>query len=603
MKNYWEENFKVMAAKKPDIAAVLEKTEIPEHYEVVEAKNGSPALVSTKGKRHYISSAYNPQKQAKNQIKPYKIEDRGDIILCGDSLGFLTQAVYEKLNFRHRFFIIVHDPALLKLTMTYNNMSQLIYADNVRWVAGELYTNVFMNFMEAKLCDYLLLVRNKVVEEMDPRFYADLVDNTQKIFSTRLIEFNTLHVAGRKFRENLLRNMKFIPKYPHAQELKGLLQGRPAVLVAAGPSLDKNIQVLKENQDRVFIICVSTILKKIINYGINPDMVATFDMGTASRAYLEDIPPGIPLVADMEANYEIIPKYDGPVFLWPPDKPVTEWVKKFHDDFTIMSKGASVSHLIFHMAELMDCSPLIMVGMDLAYTDDKAHADGSDAAWGGDGSHVRNANVRTIGWDGKSEVRSDSGFLTFITLFEKKIRDFGGKVVDATEGGALKVGTENITLQEAIDTYCSEDFDVQTDLNNLYTNASRLKKDIFIEKLEEFLKKVDEMSKVCDSSKESAQVVMKAAKNRRDIKRLNKSMQEAEKHYLSLSGFEGIRDIAHMAAVKVRLAFLSFIMEDHGEYDKYLEVTKLYKYNAVVLKKELADIKLIVGSVLEQIQN
>lgn len=601
MKNYWDLNFKVLASKKPDIAALLERVEIPDHYEIVEAKNGSPALVSTQGKRHFISSAYNPQKQAKNQIKMYKIEDRGDIILCGDSLGFLTQAIHEKINFRHRFFIIIHDPALLKLTMTYNNMSKLIYDDLVRWVVGDLYADVFMNFIEAKLCENLLLIHNKPVEELDPAFYINLVDNTQKIFSTRVTEFNTLHKAGRLFRENLLRNMKFLPQFPHAQELKGLLKDRPAVLVAAGPSLDKNIQVLKENQDKVFVICVSTILNKILDYGIKPDMVATFDMGTASCKYLEDAPSGIPLVADMEANHEILPKYDGPVFLWPPEKPVTRWIEKFHDNFSIMAKGASVSHLIFHMAELMECSPLIMVGMDLAYTDDKAHADGSNAAWGGDGSHARNANVKIKSWDGKGNIKSDSGFLTFITLFEKKIREFNGKVVDATEGGAYKAGAENITLQEAIDTYCSSEFDVQADLNNIYTNAPRLKKDLFKEQLEEFAKNTNELMSMCDLSKDSSQVVIKAAKNRRDMKRLNKNMQEAEKHYLDLGKYEDPRDISSMGCIKVRLAFLSFVMEDYEGHDKYLEVSKLYKYNAVTLKEELADIKAIVESILEQI--
>ena len=600
MENYWESNFKALSAKKPDLAAALKDVQIPDHYKIEEAKDGSPALVSEEGKRHFISSAYNPQKQAKNILRPYRFEDRGDVILFGDSLGYLSQEIFKELNFRHRFFIVIHDKSLLKIMMTYNNMSSLIYADNVRWLMGEEYKDVLFLAFEQRPPEYLLTIRNNVVEEMDQRFYDDLSNLIQKALSTKLCEFYTLYKVGKTFRENLIKNIRFISKHPHVQELNGLLKGRPAVMIAAGPSLDKNIHVLKENQNKVFIICVSTVLKKVLDYGILPDIVATFDMGQASCRYLEGVETDIPLVVDLEAHHKILPKYNGPVFLWPPNKPVTKWISKFSKDFTIMQKGSSVSHLIFFVAELLECSPLIMVGMDLAFTDNKTHADGANAAWGGQ-EDLEKANIQMKAWDGKSKVNTFSGFLTFIALFEQKIRAYNGKVVDATEGGAFKEGTENITLQEAIDTYCSEKFDVKNDLQNLYKNAPRLNNNVLKEQIKLLIDQINEMQKKCDSSRDKAHSLIKAAKNNRDIKSINKSTIDAEKEHLDLLNYPDSNAIAQMALIKLRLIFITFFIDDYKGHDKYLELGKLYKYNAVILKEDLKEVKDMMNSILNQI--
>ena len=78
--------------------------------------------------------------------------------------------------------------------------------------------------------------------------------------------------------ENILCNAKYVIKgYKTRQFVDVIPRNIPAIIVAAGPSLNKNILELKRLKGRAFIIAVDTAIKPLLNAGIIPDMYAVVD--------------------------------------------------------------------------------------------------------------------------------------------------------------------------------------------------------------------------------------------------------------------------------------------------------------------------------------
>ena len=70
--------------------------------------------------------------------------------------------------------------------------------------------------------------------------------------------------------------------YQIRQALEGLnVEEIPAILVSAGPSLDKNISELKKAQGKAFIVVVDAALRTVLRAGVRPDL--TIFLRTSSK--------------------------------------------------------------------------------------------------------------------------------------------------------------------------------------------------------------------------------------------------------------------------------------------------------------------------------
>jgi hypothetical protein len=98
----------------------------------------------------------------------------------------------------------------------------------------------------------------------------------------RALEFSTvgnlqLLDEARLFAAKATRNLAEITRRPSIASLRGALQGLPAVVVSAGPSLDKNIGVLKALAGKVVIVAINQTVAGLRKAGIRADLVVAVD--------------------------------------------------------------------------------------------------------------------------------------------------------------------------------------------------------------------------------------------------------------------------------------------------------------------------------------
>ena len=126
-------------------------------------------------------------------------------------------------------------------------------------------------------------------------------------YKTALENSKTLLVTRQFFEKkwlinscNFIKNTQKIIKPQFDRKL-------PVVVCASGPSLEPCIDVLKNKQDKVFIICLSSALSVLLNNSIVPDLVLSTDGGYWAGEHLKLLKKrtDIPLAAPSEA---FIPK-------------------------------------------------------------------------------------------------------------------------------------------------------------------------------------------------------------------------------------------------------------------------------------------------------
>ncbi|ANJ67139.1 hypothetical protein A9404_06840 [Halothiobacillus diazotrophicus] len=178
--------------------------------------------------------------------------------------------------------------------------------------------------------------------------------------------------------------------------LKGIFKGKKALILAGGPSLDTQIDWIKTNRHRLFLIAVSRISARLLSAGIHPDLIATVDPYpvslTVSR-HMFDFGPQTILVAGNHA-------YPGIVNRWPHRKVHTDLIlpwdeaesssetdeprQKINPVGNLVSVGPTVTHTCVMLATYLGFTEIAFAGLDLCHAPDgQTHAQGSSEAAAG----------------------------------------------------------------------------------------------------------------------------------------------------------------------------------------------------------------------------
>ncbi|MDR1515006.1 MAG: DUF115 domain-containing protein [Synergistaceae bacterium] len=240
----------------------------------------------------------------------------------------------------------------------------------------------------------------------------------------------------------------------HAEPCQnGQNAGRPAVVVSAGPSLDRNFELLREIEDKFIVIASDAVLGKMIRSGIAPHIVCCLERGlpTYDAYFAENLDryphecSKILLISQAVCTPKIYGRWPGPkILIGKGELPLDRWFIADTLGGDAIRSGLSVAHMCYSVAVSLGASRIALIGQDLAYA-----ADGFMHAEGVYGSAARSAMRRRETDDGMikipgalgGEVFTNDIFLMFLREMESMVESFGIAAYDCTEGGALIAGT------------------------------------------------------------------------------------------------------------------------------------------------------------------
>lgn len=460
----------------------VEKETSVKWAKLINSKDNTPnLLISTGIQKKSLYPLEGWHKEIDQRIKDIEFKKSTCTLIIGVSLGFFIDEAIKNSHEKHKFVVVEPNPGMLHLAMQNCDFSKALLDQKLFLATTPQDISYMMEWLNEKnvVDNWNVIVEKYTISNPS---YQQISYDAINILNQVRCNIGTVTNAGSQIANNDIANLPYVIHRRGVAELTNLYKSKPAILVSTGPSLEKNIHYLIDNQDKAIIIAVGQALRPLLAYGIRPDFICSVDFGEVNLSHYDGLmDTDIPLVSLNRSYAAILKKWKGPVFVSAsPFAAPTEGDQKIQHllsqkGWTI--QGGSVAHMCFGLGITLGCDPLIMIGQDLAYDSNKSHCSQADA-----GGTLKKDESGEVQWevnDPRSElykkeysmgnlitvpgyflkdVQTNIGLASFITSFERFIKDYGDSinVIDATEGGAYINGTTRMSFLRALEQYCFE---------------------------------------------------------------------------------------------------------------------------------------------------
>lgn len=472
-------NYKAITERYPKVAEAYLKVKDIDFSEnsiralVDTAADGSDIVTFQANDRYnYVNSRYYPLEAATVWTEMFENYDsRGIIAVLGLGNGMHIREMLKRLSPTNAVVIVEPSAEMFNIVMNEFDISDILSdsrvflaVDGVSEGIYNEFLGVYLNFSNYDMLEihalpnYDRIFRDRFIELMNMyKTAAELI----------VVERNTKIKFSGEYVANILNNYEDIINNYTINELKDKFKNVdvnnvPAIIVAAGPSLDDNINELKAAVGKAFLIVVDTALKSTINAGIKPDISVLVDPKKPMILFDHPDIKNVPMVAYHRASNKITGMINAPKFYFgEPNQYISHIYKKYAKiDVDCLETGGSVANNAFSLAKDLGFKTIILVGQDLAFKGEKSF---TEDAYGKNKfeKRVLSKDQEIVIVDGINggKVETLKNLELYLRWFEKQIIIYKElKVIDATEGGALIKGAINMTLKDAIRQECKKEF-------------------------------------------------------------------------------------------------------------------------------------------------
>ena len=256
---------------------------------------------------------------------------------------------------------------------------------------------------------------------------------------------------------NLLSNLESIVPSASLNEMKEF-ERVPAVCVASGPSVEKQIPLLKQIKDKVIIIAADSIYEYLRINGIVADFITVQERGEIIfNKFFKDrvIEKETILLSQSVVDPTVINSCENKLITFKD----LQYEMAFNDVLGLnnnLFNGGSCANLSPALAVKLGCDPVILIGQDLSYSSiGNSHAKGSLAKKSTIDFNSTGyfAVEEVMDWYGKGMVYSNGIWGQFRTHFEIFATLYSNNFINATEGGSYINNWEHKSFAETLNQY------------------------------------------------------------------------------------------------------------------------------------------------------
>lgn len=457
-------------------------------YIVSESKSGDVTLSVKEASGRLISyhSKYNPVRESQ-QVVSASYKGESHVLMLGLGLGYTAQLLLGQMPdiaYGKQLFIVEPDPFVLISALKYRDLTELLSDERIEFYLdsdADSVGEVWSNSVDWSVLDGMAIIEHSPSKIRFGEFFNRLLEKMKYLANRSRGNLITLMNVGSEFHTNNFLNLPEAFGLPGSERLFDKFTNVPAVVVAAGPSLDKNLKYLKKVKGRFPIIAVDTAYRHMLAKGIKPDIVCAADSSYENSLDFvgtEDEKEVI-LMAELMTHPDIFKIFKGAKMITTFGGGLYPQICKMREPVGKLICWGSVATMAFDLARNMGADPVIFIGLDLSFCDGRLHTRGSyseDILY--EGLHpftsMENATAEYICNRGRFHYVGDDGGIVYTDTnmkaykdwFEDQFRHSKAKVINATEGGIVNNFVEKMTLLEAIERYADKGMDVKKTLSD-----------------------------------------------------------------------------------------------------------------------------------------
>jgi len=541
--DYYNKNMASIKEHMPNLLKAIEDKKITSSNKLEEilsitTKDENKAIIlKYKSKEFRLNSNYRPIEEAKRWAKAYEITNINTVInMFGLGNGVFARALIDKMD--DSSYLLIYEPSYDVLDHTLRNydITDIITNEKVIFFIEGFNDEDFRRVSNSvtsitNLNSQIQCVHPKYDEifaESAVKFYKALKDS----YTSEVINTNTIVKLGRRNIDNIFNNLTYLRENSSIIELKEIIpENIPAIIVAAGPSVEESIEELKRAKGRAVIFAVDSILNFLLDSGVEPDFVLCIDPNKSKRHFTRETPITIPLITYFESNYDILSIHKGKKIFCSQNKFIEELYKNAGKTNPYVQPSGSVALVAFSVCIKLGFKEIILVGQDLAYKDNQTHA--------GRAKKVKfnpDRDVELEGINGEL-IRSRYDWNEFVKGYEDLITFYSDiTVIDAKQYGAKINGTKVMELGMAIDRYCNKALDIvfgNQEIKNTFTSEDMIGIKEYLQSnllvLRTIKSKINKAIKDCSLLIRENQQASGGKKQEDAIKRISKTNKYVEK--------------------------------------------------------------------------
>ena len=469
----------MLSARQPELALKLSRTSV-EKTKIFPAVCGIPtALYQRDSSPVALHSKYDPLKEARQLLKKSDFSGADYFVLLGFGLGYILDALLEENpNPSNHYFIIESDLEILRAAFETRDLSFMLSLPNVHFAwppSGPDLAEQWQRFFDPVQAQKNVYVTHLPSVVLNASLFKAAVEVIQSQIFQTFTDINTLVDKSETFLDNFIQNLIKAARAPGIAKFAGRFSGVPAVIVSAGPSLDKNIHDLRGCENRLLILATDTALKPLLAAGIDPHFVLTGDPSPANYLHLKGAQSKEALlVAEATSFPAAFDEFEGRTLSCIFESSSLRSLSELLGNKGTLRAWGSVATMALDFALLLKCNPIVFIGQDLAYTDGRTYCSGVyfEEEWF---SGIRDPEMwrrkldvirsqrRTINVEdifGKP-IESTDKLVSYWNWIMKAVRDHPHvQFINATEGGILRENLMIASLREVVHRFCRQDLDL-----------------------------------------------------------------------------------------------------------------------------------------------
>ena len=529
-------------------------------------------IIAADGSRYMYE---NPLKDTQNQLESFEkaYSLYGSLFIYGLGNGVLLKGILE--NKTHKT-IVVFEPEIEIIYIVFHlfDFSKELFSSRLVIASSELFTpthyyaisqmkdvlnhaRVYNLYINCSFYDTYHADMSKINENITNAFMRCLKeignDSTDALIG---INYTTAH----------------IPDMIESIPLKNIIKERAkktktAIIVSTGPSLNKQLELLKQVQNHATIISVDSSYPILKAHGIKPDYVTSIERVELTSEFFNSEPSEFDkdiIFLTATLTHPITVKYLKGRNVAYILRPLPYELGFEDNDFGYIASGPSAAHLSFDIAVVLEHERIIFIGQDLAYGEGRSsHAKGHVLP--GDDDKNKESKY-TIAYGGEGMAETMEVWNLFREFFEHIIAIAQSKnenllIYNCTEGGARIAGT----IEKPFKAVLEEVFDEIKPSMPLPTKLNEAQQKAKLKRYKKHIQKIIAFGK--DLQDKCEKLFLELAKQVELAKELKKQGKDEQIDYNSLQ------------KISAKLDKLKELFEDKLFKDTYYTITASFIHN------------------------
>jgi len=539
MSQIFEKNIQALTQKNPQLAAKIFSISTNKKFEVVQQGEDPINLNIIDKEKNYPIYETQPLKEIETKQKEFKKFQRYPALyFFGLGNGIFIKLLFANPSHKE---IVVFEPNLEIIFIAFNivDFSEEILNGKLKiFLSQEMsYAKALDIFLNPDTQLFIKTYKLHIYSNYYEKFFANEIINLNKLLIRAIKQI--INNYGNDTIDTLIgieHSIKNIPEMldnPYFRQLKNKKNSNTAIIVSTGPSLNKQLPLLKKIQNYVTIISVDASMPILEKCGIIPDFVTSLERVEATGKFFEDTSKEfqekfITIHASLQHERVLKNSYGKKILVMRPYS---------YNKFLGLSKygylgiGMSAANMAYELAYFMKFKKIILIGQDLAYSENGySHAQGH--LYGENEVKFKESDEYVTKYGGNGLIRTTRVWNMFRNFFEKDIEYTNKediKTINSTEGGARITGAIEMPFKEAI-----EKFIEKKPKKNIHLKTSN--EEMINKYLLKAHKKIYEMFNFGDKiQKQIEKLFLKVVKKCEELEKLNKENKLEKINYNKLA--------------------------------------------------------------------